>query len=69
MTDTQYGENVSCRIYAPAEDESLIATGLEAILKAPDPLVALSACEIAESGSVLLVFDETGLHRIPVNNQ
>ena len=69
VTDTQYGENVSCRIYAPAEDESLIAKGLEAILKAPDPVAALSACEIAESGGVLLVFDEAGLHRIPVNNQ
>lgn len=69
VTDTQYGENVSCRIYAPAEDESLISKGLEAILKAPDPVAALSACEIAESGGVLLVFDEAGLRRIPVNNQ
>ena len=69
MTDKQYGEFVTCRIYAPTEDESLIAKGLEAILKAPDPVAALSTCEVAESGGMLLVFDESGLHRIPVNNQ
>ena len=69
VTETQYGEYVTCQIYAPAEEESRIAKGLEVILKTPDPVAGLSSCEIAESNGILLVFDNAGLRRIPVNNQ
>ena len=69
VTGTQYGEYVTCQIYAPAEEESRISQGLEAILKTPDPVASHASCEIAESGGILLVFDGAGLHRISVNNQ
>ena len=68
VTETDYAADVSLSIAAFLEQESLMLGGLKAILKQSMPLRDRRTCQIAESGGTLLLFDETGLHRLSVTS-
>ena len=68
VTGVSYGSDVSLTLAAGLESESSLLSGLEAILKVSAPVTERRLCQIAAAQDALLLFDESGLHRLPVTS-
>ncbi len=68
VTGADYGADVTVSICAYIEQEPLLLSGLESVLKTAAPVRDRRLCQMAESNETLLLFNDEGLQRFPVTS-